>query len=290
MMGIDVSIWNGIAPFARSAVWRRLFSLNADAQNNERDRLYAALLDRGLTHSVASGFLTVAPLLHECVAIDAYKARHPEWSRVLLEVLSVDEALHIVEAEANFALEPAERLQLSRLLRKDPEAVLPPVPADQQEIAWHDEATSMLTLTAGDWAVADAAEMPEALVNAITEAEFDDDFDDDYEEWYTWATSDPLIVIGLEQCCEDGMPLPERERTMKLASAPECLRLQIDAFWHQCPERVALQLACKVYWMARSERGRRRGCAEWSPEYPLPPWWEEQAPIETFDRWCERPK
>lgn len=286
MIGVDVSIWNGIAPMAHCPVWRRLFALNADAQNEERDRLYQALLDRGTSEDLASAYLDFAPLLHESEAINGYRASHPQWSHALPEILSVHEALHYASAESNDAIGPVALASLAKLLRKDPELVLPPVPIDQQRQAWEDEAASMLILTARDWAVSLEADLPGELMEADEIAQGDDEYDDKFDEWYEWATADPFRVIALEQCCEDSMPLPARERSAKLATAPEQLRLEIEAFWHQCPDHMAKLLANHIHWMARSERSRRRGSADWTPLYPLPPWWEDQEPNKTFLRWC----
>ena len=289
MMGIAAPIWNGIAPFVRSPAWRRLFSLSEEAQNVERDRLYTSLLEQGFRHEVASSYLSFAPFLHECEAINAYRSRHPEWSSALPEILSVDEALHYASAENNHLLEDSTLTILARLLRKDPEAILPPVSAEQQEQAWHDEATSMLFLSASDWAVADAVEFPGELLEADALAAEDGQFDEVFDEWLFWAIGEPSRVIAIEQCCDDGVPVSKRERAMKLATAPEDLRMEMEAFWHQCPEHVAMLVAHQVFWMARAERGRRRGFADWTPLYPLPPWWEEQSPVQTFERWCEPP-
>jgi hypothetical protein len=288
MMGIAVTIWNGMAPFASSKVWRRLFCLNAEAQTVECDRWYAALQERGVRSQVASAYLSLAPLLHEADALCSFLNRNPHWRSAIPDICSVQEAL--IAAEGDFMLSAKDSAALGRLLEAEPEWLLPPVSREAQEQGWVDEVMSMLFLTGGDWSVADAAEFPEELLDAALESEDDEDFDEVADEWYLWAVSDPARVLAIEQCCDDGVLLPAVERAERMATAPEPMRVEMDAFWAQCPKHVAALLAHRVYWVARSERGRRRGFAEWSPQYPLPPWWEDQEPRQTFERWCVAPE
>jgi hypothetical protein len=292
MMGGTTDIWNGIAPLAKSPVWQRLFSLKRDAQGEERGRIFLELVNAGVPSEVVAVYLSFAPLLHECDAIESYRSRGDNHGRMrgIVEVVSVDEALRYASADANDMLDPATLKAAARLLRKDPEMVVPPVPPAAQTAAWHDEAESMEILCAGDWEVACAAELPEELNQAHAETEEDDDFDDNYDAWLGWALENPMRALAIEQCCDDGVAVAAAERTQRLVAAPEWLRLELDAFWHQCWEHVALLLAHQVFWIVRAERGRRRGWSDWTPLYPLPAWWEGEEPENYDGRWIIEPQ
>lgn len=291
MMGGTADIWNAIAPLAKSPVWQRLFSLKGEAQSEECSRIFVALEQAGIPPDVAGVYLSLAPLLHECDAIETYRSRGDNYflMRGIVEVVSVDEALRYASADANDMLDPATLKAAARLLRKDPEIVVPPVPPVMQTAAWHDEAESMEILCAGDWEVACAADTPDDLDQALAEAEEDDDFEDQYDAWLGWALENPMRALAIEQCCDEGLLVCTAERAQRMANAPEWLRLEVEAFWHQCWEHVTQLLAHQVYWLVRAERGRRRGWSDWTPLYPPPPWWEGEAPDNYDGRWFIEP-
>lgn len=287
MLAISTRVLNRIAPLAQSPVWRRLFSLNEKAQAKELARLRAALLDRGVAAAVADMYLSMAPMWDELTAINTYRERHPDpfWARG--EISGIDVALHVDSRDWGLPRMQADAVK--RLLEEEAIDVCPPVDAEAQEQGWEDEAMSMLFLTAGDWSVADAADTPEELLSAALDAEEDDDFDEHYDEWLLWAIDNPFRVLALEQCCVEAVPLSAEDRAAKLASAPEHVRIETETFWHQCPSHVAELVAHRMFWLAHAERGRRRGNPEWTPLYPLPPWWEDEDPVHTFERWCVPP-
>lgn len=134
-----------------------------------------------------------------------------------------------------------------------------------------------MEISQADFAVADAAELPLELSHFEAAAEADKDFDASVEEWLEWlferdvAFGCPVVFLALEQSAHDGMLLPWGMRGVRLAEAHAEVIDTLHFFWSHCPKHVAAHLTNYVYWLVRSERGRRRGTPHWSTRSPLPP-------------------
>ena len=144
---------------------------------------------------------------------------------------------------------------------------------------WEMEAAAM-SLSDGDFEVADCAEIPEEI-EAYPEYE-DESYDWDaheeqWQEWFDYLLEDYRLLLALEQSCHEGMALPWDMRGVRLSSAPDDVLAKLHGFWDNCPRFVAARLHVYVYWLVRCERGRRRGNAHWSPKLPLPDMEEERA-------------
>lgn len=140
---------------------------------------------------------------------------------------------------------------------------------------WWAEAEAM-EFCEGDFAVADCAELPVGLEDAVSLAE-DFDWTDDYEEWLGVLLEDNCLALALEQSCHEGIALPWDMRGSRLGTAPEEVLFKLHMFWDECSPAAAVRLQVFVYWLVRCERARRRGNAYWSPKLPMPPREEQRA-------------
>jgi hypothetical protein len=128
-----------------------------------------------------------------------------------------------------------------------------------------------------DLGVADAAELPAELIHHALAAGEDENFDVEFNEWLGQLSGDPLLMLALEQSCDEGILLPWDMRGVRLSTAPPEVLERLHLFMSACPSHVAAHLVHTVYWLVRSERSRRRGHPEWTPKHPLPPLIEERA-------------
>lgn len=129
-----------------------------------------------------------------------------------------------------------------------------------------------MELCQGDSTVAEAAELPLELAHFAVAARADPSFDDSCDEWLEWLVTEqhdafdcPIVLLALEQSAYEGVLLPWAMRGVRLADADTTVVEALHYFWTHCPKHVAAYLTNYVYWLVRSERGRRRHTPVWSP-------------------------
>ncbi|MBL8343958.1 MAG: hypothetical protein JNN03_00805 [Rubrivivax sp.] len=268
MLGIATRYWNEAAQNAVHPAWRRLFAMSTEEMALERDRLREGMISEGRTGKAVLAYLETAPLHHECLAVEVLQQRHWQLREGLCAVPTAQEALLI--AQGDFRLTRPEVQELALMLACEPEDVLLPVPTDVQSEAWTEELEAVEYFSAGDYSVADSAEVPDELLVHEPALEADQTFEESFERWFFEMCSFPPAAIVLEQCCADGLLVDAARRGRRLAGAPDDLRSQVEAFLAKVPTHVAAHVAHTCYWLVRSERGRRCGRPDWSPLFPMP--------------------
>lgn len=139
--------------------------------------------------------------------------------------------------------------------------------ADDPEQAWWAESESFRTnVYQGDFEVANAAELPVELLHHVFAAENDPDFEDAFGEWLSYLLEDedhPCVTLGVEQCCKQGVLLTEDLRATRIKDMPFEDRARLSYFLARCPRHVLVHVSHYIYWLVRSERGRRRRSPDW---------------------------
>ncbi len=143
---------------------------------------------------------------------------------------------------------------------------------------WHAEGAA-IDFDDCDFDVAHAAELPDELSAHGIAAAADADFDDEFWDWFgaLYEPEEQIVLLALDQSCDEGILLPWDMRGVRLWSAPPEAISKLHWFWDKCPRHIAAYVAHYNYWLVRAERARRRGSPEWSPRHPLPPVEEEHA-------------
>ncbi len=280
-LAIDIGVLNRMAWRARSRPWRRLFSLNLRDQHEEIKRLTACLLERGCKREVAMHYVVMASLQHELQAFHDYVSEHADYGTARSEVNGLD----VVLVDNGYRwLSRSDAAHLKALIMLDAEQVCAPVAMEEQRRAWHDEATSMWESTAGDLVSALQEPLPQALGEAALEYDGDCEpmADLQLDELFRWAIGDPYRLLALERCwTQDRLSTPS-ERRAALAAAPADLLAEMDAFWSTDLGWAQQMAAWLARGLVRAERLRRCRYVDWSPEYPVSPWWRSQSPTETL--------
>ncbi len=159
---------------------------------------------------------------------------------------------------------------------------------------WEAEALAMAEgLRAGDFEVAEAAELPDELLAHAEAAALDPEFGRELDEWFEHLMSadEHTLMLALEQSCHLGVLLPWDMRGVRLATLPSHTLAALHRLIEACPRHVLVHLAHYVYWLLRSERARRRGSPEWSPSLSLPPvpeWMQEPPAFKPMKTWPRR--
>lgn len=96
-------------------------------------------------------------------------------------------------------------------------------------------------------------------------AELEDDFWGKVESWNLYLVEHELW-LPLEQCCHDGVLLPWDMRLERLKTCPAELMEPLLHMFRACPPHVLHRLATIYFHTLRSDRVRRTGCLEWTPE------------------------
>lgn len=119
LTSIAAPIWNEIARTQELKTdWARMtFALKPDAMAEMENREYEALLKRKISQPVASAYLDMKPLLMERKAISRHLLKHPELSRALPEVTSINEA--VILASSDRPLSRQEQKRLTVLLQEE---------------------------------------------------------------------------------------------------------------------------------------------------------------------------
>jgi hypothetical protein len=148
---------------------------------------------------------------------------------------------------------------------------------DDDRCPWYAQADA-IELSSDDFESADAAELPEGLEHFDRQAQQDETFESEFEEWLEYLfAGEHVVLLGLEQSCHEGIPLPWDMRGVRLAGYPDEALSTLHFFWGHCPDHVAAHLMVLCYWVIRIERVRRTGRPNWSCRDPLPPAVEESA-------------
>lgn len=155
--------------------------------------------------------------------------------------------------------------------------------------AWYAEANA-IAYDWGDVDVADAAELPDDVMDTISAADDDPNFQTEYDEWleHVLGGDDQALTLAIEQCSDNGVILPPDLRGTRLQTAPLELQHRLDRFLIFCPPYVAVYVMHWVYWLVRSERTRRRGNPHWHPRLPLPPtpeWMKDPPAFKPMSSW-----
>ena len=116
-----------------------------------------------------------------------------------------------------------------------------------------------------DWELIRSAELADELVVERLMTEQDPDFENERYQWNEYVL-DRSLLLPLEQSCHEGVLLPTDMRAVRLATCPEELLSPLRWFFELCPIHVKAWIALECYLIVRSERGRRTGRADWSPE------------------------
>lgn len=159
---------------------------------------------------------------------------------------------------------------------------------------WEAEALAMAEgLCAGDFEVAEAAELPNELRAHFEAAALDPEFGRRLDEWFDHLLTDDdlTLLLALEQSCHLGVLLPWDMRGVRLPTLPSATLTALHRLIETCPRHVLVHLTHRVYWLLRSERARRRGSPEWSPSLPLPPvpeWMQEPPAFKPMKTWPRR--
>lgn len=123
MYSVPADLLNAIADFTdlRTEWARRLFSLDAPGVLAALSAQAKALEARGVPNKVILAYQTFGPLLDANEAISEYimMAECPSLRSCLTEVVSVDEAVLVADAE--YRLADDEQAELARLLSAEPE-------------------------------------------------------------------------------------------------------------------------------------------------------------------------
>ena len=116
MYQLPATIWNRIAEeqTLKTAWATRLFPLPQTELDAALEAETAKLQTAGTELSVISAFLTLAPLLWELEAVQAFAEDHPQYAAGLTEVQTVTEALAV--AEMDRPMGKTEATQLRQLL------------------------------------------------------------------------------------------------------------------------------------------------------------------------------
>ena len=167
-------------------------------------------------------------------------------------------------------------------------------PNDDDRDPWYAEADAFANgLESGDFEVPQAAELPDELLAQAEAAQHDPDFQQELDEWFEHLLTDDdhTLMVALEQSCHMGVLLPWDMRGVRLATLPSNTLAALHRLMEACPRHVLVHLAHYVYWLVRSERGRRRGSPEWSPFLPLwpePEWQKEPPAFKPMKSWPRR--
>jgi hypothetical protein len=119
MHRVATSLWNQIAPLAKSHTWRRRMELKGQALHDEMDRLGTKLRALGAETPVVLAYMDVAPMFQERAAIESFLKTNPQWrGPAFPELLTVNEALLLAIQEHQLT-EPQTQT-LRRLLETRP--------------------------------------------------------------------------------------------------------------------------------------------------------------------------
>ena len=121
MHATPTPIWNEIAKTQQlsTALWRRLFKLKADPLAAALESLETELEAQGADVRTIRGYLLVAPLLQENLAISSWVERtgRTDLRSSLPELTSINEALILASQE--YRLSPSQQTKLRQLLMGD---------------------------------------------------------------------------------------------------------------------------------------------------------------------------
>lgn len=121
MYQVPAQIWNLIAKTqpVQSAHWRSLMEMSQDKLTQELAKLEADLERKGADAQVIRGYVLVAPLLRENVAISRFVETQasPDLRSCLPELTSINEAVGLATEE--FRLKPSQQTRLAELLKTD---------------------------------------------------------------------------------------------------------------------------------------------------------------------------
>lgn len=145
---------------------------------------------------------------------------------------------------------------------------------DDDRDPWDAEAEAITAGMEGrDYDVANAADLPAELIGHAEAADADPDFEQQFAEWleYLHDWHDCGLMLAMEQSCHEGILLPWDMRGRRLETLPDDLLARLHRVFDDCPRHVLVHLVHYVYWLVRSERARRRGSPDWSPNLAMPP-------------------
>lgn len=271
MHSVATPIWNRVARHAADPGWAAVFAMNGAGQARTMERLAATFNARNIDPLVGLAYQQLAPLLQECWAIAKYLAHHPEHRNALPEICSPEEALFY--AQGDYPLGSRQLNQLKQLLKEPlPLAVYRPrpVPANLQA-TWLREA-SAIAIEDRDQDVAEAVELQPGMFDCWSPAESDYECHWEYEAWNDLICANPLLMLAVEQVCQNGVLVSEAKRARRLVTAPASVRAAFQEFIDKCSPPVAQVVAFKLYWLVRAERARRTGSPRWAPrQFPRKP-------------------
>jgi len=131
------------------------------------------------------------------------------------------------------------------------------------EDAWWDE-LELVEWGPDDYDTVDCAELADELVAFKVMADADPGFLDSLVSWDEYICEHTIWLL-LEQCCHQGVLLPEGQIELRVMTCPRELRDSLGFFLGRCPAHVKHHLALQYWLLVRIDRARRTGSPEWRP-------------------------
>lgn len=129
--------------------------------------------------------------------------------------------------------------------------------------AWWNE-LEQLECDSDDIDTVACAELPHELIAYKLMAEADPSFQNSLAEWDEYIC-EHHIWLPLEQCCHDGLLLPNGQIELRVLTCPNELRDKLGYFLGRCPAHVKHDLALRYWLLVRIDRARRTGSPDWRP-------------------------